>query len=139
MPTEKKSTSRASWSAQRAADGISIMHPTGIFSSKGMPSARSSSFARRSSSFALRSSCAVATIGHMIAEGPAALARRIARTWVRKTLRLAKSQRMERQPRKGFASCDGVLRMSLSPPMSSARKTTRASGPIAAAARTAEA
>ncbi len=113
-------------SAESAALGISIIAPTSIFSSKGMPSARSS--ARHSSSMALarRTSSTPEIIGYIIRTLPTALARRIARSCVLKTSSRSRQKRMARQPRKGLISSGRFSAvMDLSPPRSSVRMMTR--------------
>ncbi|OPZ27001.1 MAG: hypothetical protein BWZ01_01842 [Deltaproteobacteria bacterium ADurb.BinA179] len=62
----KKSTSVARISAMAAAEGTSTMMPTGIFSSKGIPSLIRSSFVSSRISFAFMSSSMPEIMGNMI-------------------------------------------------------------------------
>ena len=100
----KKSHSRASASAISAADGTSIMIPTGSARANATPARSSSSFDSSSSRLAVRSSESAEIIGSSSRTFPVALARSTARSCARNTPSCSSESRIERQP-----SCGIVL------------------------------
>ena len=135
VPMLKNSARLPSVLAVSTADGISTMMPTSRFSSKGMPSARSSSMHSASRALASVSSSTPEIIGYISFTLPAALARRRARSCTRKISLRARQKRIARQPRKGLASSvSPMARPILSAPISSVRKIT-GSGASACATR----
>ena len=81
VPMVKKSTSRASSDAVKAADGTSIMMPTGT--RRRLDAAQASSpRASSSSALAARTSCSDDTNGNMMRSGPCVAARSSARSCV---------------------------------------------------------
>jgi len=125
VPIEKKSASSARISAITAADGISIITPVWIFSSKGFPSFFNSALASSTIIFADWSSGTVAIIGNIILTFPNSLALKIARSCVLKISVLSRHILIARHPINGFISL-GILKeeANLSPPRSSVRITT---------------
>ena len=118
----RKSDSRARSSAMSAADGISIITPTGTESQKGIPSARSSSLQEAKMVWVARNSSKADTMGNRIRTLPWHPARRIARSWPRNISGQSKLMRMARHPRNGLGSpwrwrSPGIL----SPPRSKVR------------------
>jgi hypothetical protein len=79
VPMEKKSTSRASTSARMAADGTSIIVPTGRSGLKGIPSSSRSSLTSLSRVRHWRSYSTVLIMGNMMRTSPSAAARKMAR------------------------------------------------------------
>ena len=108
-----------------AADGISTIAPISSFSSNGIFSARSSALHFSTSALAWFSSSRPEIIGYIIFTLPSALARRMARNWVRNSSGCARQKRIARQPRNGFISCASCrCEANLSPPKSSVRMMT---------------
>ena len=70
VPIEKKFTSRANWSARIAAEGTSIMVPTGNLRLKGIPSSSRSSLTSARIILHWRSSSSVLTMGNMMRTSP---------------------------------------------------------------------
>ena len=123
---EKKSTSRANWSAINAAEGTSIIVPTGKFGLNATPSSSRSSLTSASSNLHCRSSKSVLTIGNMIRTLPRMLARRMARSCVLNRARLRRHSLTLRTPKNGLRSFGEMptAGLNLSAPRSSVRTTT---------------
>ena len=124
VPTLKKSTSAAIWSAIRAALGTSIMAPISMRRLCSTPSLSSSSAHSSSKRRHVFTSSRVESMGNITLTSPAAPARRMARICVLNISVLARVSRTPRQPRKGFASGSARPSGSLSPPISTVRIIT---------------
>ena len=126
VPSEKKFTSRARCSDMMAADGTSIIVPTGILRLKLIPSSSRSSFTSARIILHCRSSKSVLTIGNMMRTSPKALALKIARICVLNKVKLRRHSRTLLSPRNGFRSRElaSVAAANLSAPRSSVRITT---------------
>src|SRR2546425_1222204 len=101
---EKKSVSRANWSASTAADGTSTIMPTCRRGATGWPADVTSRLARSSSALAARSSSIEAIIGTMIRRSWSRLARSRAPSCTAQSSGRCRLIRTARQPRNGFAS-----------------------------------
>ena len=119
MPTLKKSASSASSSLIRAADGVSIIIPTGT-SLNSIPSALSSALTPPAMARESSSSFFVVIIGSIIYIFPFKDARYMALSWVLKISRRLRHSLMALSPRAGFSSSPkSIPGAFLSAPMSS--------------------
>src|SRR5215212_5802054 len=124
VPIEKKADSSASFAAQTAAAGVSIITPVST-SPISTPSDSSSLRHSRSLAFAASNSPTSATIGNITFRLPLAAARRMARSCGSKSSGVSRLILIPRQPRKGFSSAAwSTPGRSLSPPTSSVRTMT---------------
>ena len=126
VPIEKKSTFFANSFARMAAEGISIIIPTGILSFIKTPSFLKASATFWSSSLAASNSSIDEIIGNIIARFPYSDARSNARSCVWNSSFLFRHNRIARKPRNGLLSSSiSIAFCGLSPPMSSVLTITR--------------